>query len=151
MSDTAATDDDGRDERGRFTPGNKAGRGHPVARRLASLRRAVASSATREDVREVMRALHQAAKVGDVQAAKVWLSYAVGRPSAAHAPAAFDVGELHTAADVAQAHRALAASVASGEVSAEHAAAVASVLGGALRAAELVEFDARLRALEVNR
>ncbi len=73
---------DGRDARGRFTTGNPGGPGNPYARRVAELRSALLDAVTPEDVAALARALLAQAKGGDVAAARLVLSYAVGRPPA---------------------------------------------------------------------
>ena len=74
---------DGRDRRGRFALGNPGGPGNPYARRVAELRAALLNAVTPEDVAELARALLTQAKAGDVAAARLVLSYAVGRPAEA--------------------------------------------------------------------
>jgi hypothetical protein len=73
----------GRDAKGRFAPGNAGGPGNPFARRTAELRREFLAEATGEGLRAVCRALLERAKGGDVAAAKLALSYLVGKPERA--------------------------------------------------------------------
>ena len=75
-----------RDARGRFLPGNRASRGNPLAGRVAKLRSALIRAVSPEDMREMVQALVARARGGDVAAAKLVLSYAVGRPSEAPRP-----------------------------------------------------------------
>ena len=70
----------GRDTAGRFAPGWKGGPGNPYARRVGELRRALLDAVTAEDLAAVIKALVVKAKDGDVQAARLVLSYAVGPP-----------------------------------------------------------------------
>jgi hypothetical protein len=65
---------------GRFAPGHGYSRG-PRNTRMATLRAALLDAATPEDVRAVGAKLAELAKGGDVQAARVWLEYTVGRPA----------------------------------------------------------------------
>lgn len=73
---------DGRDRRGRFGKGNKAGRGNPLAGRVQRLRAALIAAVKPQDLREVIAGLVTAAKAGDVQAAKLLLDRCCG-PAAA--------------------------------------------------------------------
>lgn len=70
----------GRDERGRFVRGCPPGPGNPLAQRVARLRAALLSAVGAEDIRAVVQALLQQAKGGDVGAAKVLLSWCLGKP-----------------------------------------------------------------------
>lgn len=78
MKKPSETGDNGRDERGRFTPGNKAARGNPYARRVAQLRSALLRAVSADDVQAVARKLVEQAKAGDVQAARVLLDRLFG-------------------------------------------------------------------------
>jgi hypothetical protein len=89
---------------GRFAPGNRASRGNPLARRMFQLRRSLLDAADPEAVARVGRKLAALAEAGDVQAAKVWLDYVVGRPAQAvelsgpaGEPLGVDLGGLHAA------------------------------------------------------
>ena len=76
------TDLDGRDRRGRFARGNKAGRGNPLAGRVQRLRVALVRAVGPDDLQDVARALLTAAKAGDTAAAKLLLDRTLG-PAAA--------------------------------------------------------------------
>jgi hypothetical protein len=67
---------------GRFQPGCRPGPGNPFAKRVASLRKALLDSVTEADVATIGQKLLQLARIGDVPAAKVLLSYLVGKPTA---------------------------------------------------------------------
>jgi hypothetical protein len=82
-----------RDERGRFNKGNQGGPGNPFARQVAGLRRALLQSVTEEDIQEVGRRLVALAKEGNVQAAKLVLSYTIGKPQPAPEPDRLDADE----------------------------------------------------------
>ena len=71
-----------RDGRGRFTRGNPGGPGNPHAPRVAQLRAALLEAVTVDDVREVLLALIQEAKAGNVQAIKLFLDRTLGQPEA---------------------------------------------------------------------
>jgi hypothetical protein len=61
--------------------GNLGGPGNPFARQTAQLRKVLVESARDDDVKDVAAALLFRAKSGDVAAAKLWLSYVVGKPA----------------------------------------------------------------------
>lgn len=68
---------------GRFAPGNRAALGNPLNRRMQALRKALLDSAEPDDVRRVGKRLLALAEEGDVQAAKVYLDFLIGRPAQA--------------------------------------------------------------------
>jgi hypothetical protein len=75
----------GRDDRGKFGPGNQAARGrsNPHAARVAELRAAFVSSVTEEDVREVLAALIHEARSGNVPAMREFFNRILGQAEAA--------------------------------------------------------------------
>jgi hypothetical protein len=66
----------GRDRRGKFTPGNACARGNPSNRRAAALRGALFQDLNEDR----MRRLFKRAMAGDLEATKLVLLYAVGKP-----------------------------------------------------------------------
>jgi hypothetical protein len=85
--------EDGRDDNGRFTKGNKGGFGNPFARRTAAFRRALAEAVNEEMIAAVVRKLAELALAGDVAAIKLFLAYTVGKPAPAANPDTLDVEE----------------------------------------------------------
>jgi hypothetical protein len=83
----------GRDRAGKFTKGNGGGPGNPFARRVAELRRAALSATTPEKIAAVMSQLEAKALQGDAAAAKLYLSYTLGRPAATVDPDSVHVQE----------------------------------------------------------
>src|SRR5262245_24589499 len=73
----------GRDAHGRFTKGNPGGVGNPFARQVAALRQRLLDRVTPEDLDDIADKFIALAKEGNVQAAKLVLSYAVGKPAPA--------------------------------------------------------------------
>src|ERR1700687_2111927 len=71
------------DARGRFASGKLGGPGNPFARQVAALRQAAVDAVSADEVRAIIAKMTEKALAGDVAAAKVVLSYAVGRPAAA--------------------------------------------------------------------
>lgn len=69
----------GRDQSGRFAPGNKLGRGNPLARRAQKLRSAMFEAVSDRDVRQILAALVNAAKNGDTIAAREVLDRTIGK------------------------------------------------------------------------
>ncbi|MSQ94786.1 MAG: hypothetical protein EXR98_09555 [Gemmataceae bacterium] len=82
-----------RDEKGRFSFGNKGGPGNPFARKVAALRQALLESISPEDIQNVAARLLDLAKDGNVQAAKLLLAYTIGKPQPAPEPDRLDADE----------------------------------------------------------
>jgi hypothetical protein len=81
MQDDAPTNNgtNGRDpDTGRFEHGNNFGKGRPPGR-VNIMRDAMRAAITDDDIHTVMRALVDAAKAGDIAAAREVLNRAVGR------------------------------------------------------------------------
>src|SRR5205814_10512743 len=85
---------EGHDANGRFAPGNKGGSGNPFARQVAALRQALLDAVSPDDLADIARALADKAKRGDVAAAKVLLTYLVGKPAPAPDLDVEEVGRL---------------------------------------------------------
>lgn len=90
---TNANPSSGRDNKGRFTIGNLGGPGNPFARKVAALRQALIDSVTPADIQAIAASLIQRAKEGNVQAAKLLLSYSIGKPQPAPEPDRLDADE----------------------------------------------------------
>jgi len=82
-----------RDARGRFTANNKGGPGNPFARRVANLRQALLEAVAPEDLRAIIGKMVEAAKQGDVAAARLVLAYGVGKPAPAVDPDTLEIQE----------------------------------------------------------
>jgi hypothetical protein len=67
-----------RDLKSRWKPGNKAGRGNPLAKQVQAIRVALVSAVTAADIQAVIQRLLQQAKAGDVASAKIIFERAVG-------------------------------------------------------------------------
>jgi hypothetical protein len=85
---------EGRENNGQFGQGNPGGPGNPFARQVAALRKALITAVTEKDMADIARKLIARATSGDVAAARLLLSYAIGKPSAAPNPDRMDVEEL---------------------------------------------------------
>lgn len=84
----------GRDAHGRFAPGNAGGPGNPYARQVAALRKEVAQFLAEGRLRPLAERLYELSMGGDVRAAKLLLSYGLGRPAAAVEPDDLEAHEL---------------------------------------------------------
>ena len=93
MSEPTPNGDDGRDESGRFTQGNPGGPGNPFARRVARLRSTLLDVVGETGLTEIVERLVKAAQKGDVAAAKLVLSYTLGKPVKSMDPDALDLHE----------------------------------------------------------
>jgi hypothetical protein len=80
MDAPASNGHDGRDARGPFLKGNKAGRGNPFSKRSAAIRSALLNAISTKDLQVIVRTLVEKAKAGDLVAAKLILLWAIGRP-----------------------------------------------------------------------
>ena len=76
----STTESNGRGEGGRFRLGNKSAKGNPHARLVARLRAELLRAVTPADLRDVVAALLNQAKTGDVAAAKELLQRLLGPP-----------------------------------------------------------------------
>ncbi len=74
----------GRDDIGRFAPGNRlaAGHGNPLARRVARLRSELLRASTPDRMRAGVEALWDKFAAGDVAAGKLIMAYCLGEPRA---------------------------------------------------------------------
>ena len=69
-----------RDTKGRFTAGNRIGKGRRIGSRVNKLRRAMLEAVTPDDIREIISVLVGLAKAGDLTAAKIVLDRVLGSP-----------------------------------------------------------------------
>jgi hypothetical protein len=73
---------EGRDpHNGRFLAGNHLGRGSPLAGQAAKLRAALFRAVKAGDVQDIVRAMIERAKAGDVPSARIILGYTLGEPA----------------------------------------------------------------------
>jgi hypothetical protein len=76
----------GRDASGRFAEGNPGGPGNPYTRQTALLRQVVLDELNETEVRIIVQRLKARAVGGDIQAIKLVLAYAIGKPENAVNP-----------------------------------------------------------------
>jgi hypothetical protein len=74
------TDKSGRDEKGRFSTGNRAACGNPVNRRMSELRCSLLKALDEDKMRILGDRLYQRALDGDMVAAGLLLRYCIGVP-----------------------------------------------------------------------
>jgi hypothetical protein len=98
---------------------------------------------------DVLAAVVAAAKGGDVRAADIILRRLW--PERKGRPVQMDLPAITAAGDIMAALGAVTDAVATGELSPEEGAAVAGILEVQRRAAETLELEARIAALEQNR
>jgi hypothetical protein len=82
----------GRNTNGQFTHGNKYGKGNPYARHVARLRTLLIEAVGDDGLADIVQGMVTAAKGGDVAAAKLLLSYLLGKPADSVEP---DYVEIH--------------------------------------------------------
>ena len=80
LPSTNGADGTGRDASGKFTTGNKLGRGNPYAAHVARLRSALMEAVTEDDIRSIAETLVGLARGGDITATKELLLRTLGRP-----------------------------------------------------------------------
>ena len=78
---------------GRFAPDNKGGPGNPYARQVAEIRKLLLNTVPGEEIAQVLLAVLEKAKTGDVAAVKLLLQYTVGKPAEAVDPDRVEVDE----------------------------------------------------------
>ena len=83
----------GRKSNGQFAEGNKCGTGNPYARRVARLRSALLDAVGENGLTDIVQGMVTAAKGGDVAAAKLLLSYLLGKPVESVEPDYVDIHE----------------------------------------------------------
>jgi hypothetical protein len=98
MTATATTsgkeqNNNGRDARGRFIPGNKGGPGNPFARKVAELRKTLVNFVTEDDMKHIAFVLKERAMGGELAAIKLLFQYILGKPTEAIDPDRLDVDE----------------------------------------------------------
>ena len=82
-----------RETNGRFAKGNRGGPGNPHARQVAALRQAALEAVGPEQIKEIMNALVFKARTGDIAAARLVLSYTLGKPTTPPDPDRLDAEE----------------------------------------------------------
>ena len=92
MSKRSSNGTSGRNSNGQFAKGNPGGPGNPYARRVARLRATLLDAVGENGLADIVQGMVTAAKGGDVAAAKLLLSYLLGKPVESVEP---DYVEIH--------------------------------------------------------
>ena len=101
-----------------------------------------------EGAAEVMKAVVEQAKAGDMRAAEILLQRLW--PEGKGRPVAFTLPHMHAPADAVAALGAVADAVAAGEMSPKEGRAVASIIEAQRQAIETLELEARIATLEAR-
>ena len=92
MKSPSTNGNNGRNTNGQFVKGNRHGTGNPYARQVARLRSMLLDSVGEIGLSDIVQGMITAAKGGDVAAAKLLLSYLLGKPVESVEP---DYVEIH--------------------------------------------------------
>ncbi len=132
----------------RGRPFKKGQIGNPKGRTPGSRHHAtvLAEQLMRTDVPDIVRAVIESAKSGDMVAAKLVLERIV--PLRRGAPVQLDLPKVNCARDVVEAAAAITAEVAAGSISPDEGTALAAVVDFQRRAIETADLEVRLHALE---
>ena len=79
--ETEPADATGRGTDGKFATGNAFGKGNPVQRHAQRLRQLFVTAVSEQDIRDIVLKLVELAKAGDIAAANLLLTRALGKPS----------------------------------------------------------------------
>ena len=86
---------------GRFAKGNRGGPGNPFTRRVAELRHIILDCLGEEELADIIHAMIEQAKQGDVAAARLLLQYSLGKPAVAVEPDRMHIDEFQIIKDSA--------------------------------------------------
>lgn len=140
-----APDNAGPKQDTRFKPGqsgNPAGKPPGARHRITRL----AQDLMESEVEDVVRSVIDAAKCGDMAAARVVIERIL--PARKSRPVNLDLPKIQNAEDVVQAMSAVVAAVADGEIDPDEGEAVARVLEVKRRSLETANLEERIKALE---
>ena len=136
---------------GRFAVGTAGGPGSGNNARMAALRRAISKCCRPSQLVELFQAMRQQALAGDVAAARVLLSYVVGRPREAQAATASTIAlPLAHGRELCQGIDALASAYQAGEIEPDQARFLLNLVEAKRQTLELVEIESRIAALEAR-
>jgi Family of unknown function (DUF5681) len=141
----AGRQQDGRDGAGRWSKGRS---GNPRGRRQGSRHRATLAAAAllNGEAEAITRRAVELALEGDPTALRLCLERLL--PPLRERPLEFRLPRLQGAADAPRAVAALAAAVAAGELTPGEAGELARIVETHLRAVEVADLEARIRAIE---
>lgn len=129
------------------TRGKPFGPGNPGKPKGARHRTTIlAERLMQDDAKDVVQAVLDAAKKGDMQAARIVLDRIA--PARRDSPIRFAMPAIESAGEASKVMSALLAAVAAGEITPSEAEQVAKIVSAFVSTLEASEFEARLRALE---
>jgi hypothetical protein len=131
----------------RFEKGNSFGTGRPKGSPNKST--SIFEEIGHDGVAKVIRKVHQQATRGSLRAAALLLARTW--PRRRGRPVLLDLPPVETAEGMVQAHAAVVAQMAAGELTPEEASAVGNVLEMQRRALETYDHEKRIQALEDKR
>jgi hypothetical protein len=102
-----------------------------------------------DDIESVCRSVVHAAKAGDMTAARLIIERILPAPRTRRI--ALDLPPVKTASDIHDAKGRVIAAMSAGDISADEAMALSSVLDGHRKSIETVELEARIATLEAGR
>jgi hypothetical protein len=145
MTETAAAK---QRRRGRGRPFERGQSGNPAGKPPGARHRitVLAETLMADDAEAVVRAVVDAAKGGDMTAARLILDRI--SPPRRGCPVSFKLPTVDTAADVSKALGAVMASLACGELTPDEATAISGVIETKRKAIETQELESRIVALE---
>jgi hypothetical protein len=140
------TDNSERKQRGR--PFEKGQSGNPAGKPKGTRHKTtlLAEKLMQDDAEEVVKAVVDAAKGGDMTAARLVLDRIA--PARRDSPVTFELPKIERPADAVAAGAALLAAVADGALTPSEAAEISKLIEGFVKTLEVAEFEERLRALE---
>lgn len=144
-------DEDIRDERGRFRPGNPGGPGGARRRVSVELRRAAEEAVTSEHVQAIIRKATRMALEGNLAAMRFVLERTAGRSAEAPVetePLGIALPRLRTAADCNLAIERLVQGLCEGSVDRDAAKLLIDAIQARIKAIEVSELEQRLADLE---
>lgn len=129
----------------RFQPGQS---GNPAGKPRGTRHRAtqLAQTLMEGGIEDAVNVVLQAAKSGDVQAAKVIIDKLL--PAVRERPVTIDLPDVTTATGVSEAQTAVLKALADGEIAPGEATAIAGVIEARRRSIETMELEQRVAALE---
>jgi thioredoxin-like negative regulator of GroEL len=130
----------------RFGKGNAMGAGRPPG--SANKSTLLLDEIGREGIEEVIRKVAEAAREGNMRAASILLARAW--PRGRGRAVTLGLPAVETAAGIVQAHAALVAAVAAGEIAPEEASAISNLLESQRRALETCDLEKRIEELKAE-